>query len=93
MHSPTFRVFLVSFVLAFLALTGAWIVVDGLAHLDEFFAAAGPDRPLIGVAVRHYGDVVRLHGGTLFGAVAVASLAFGGLASRRLLERRSEILG
>jgi hypothetical protein len=93
MNAHAVRVFLVSFMLSSLALSGAWIFVDGLAHLDEFLAASGPDRPVIALAVRHFGDVVRLHGGTLLGSVALASLAFGGFASSRSAERRSEIPG
>ena len=83
------KVFIATFLIAAVALFGAWLLVDGIAHLDEFLAASGPDAPLARVAVRYYSGVIRLHGGTLLGAVTVAAAASGLIRVRRGIAGRS----
>ena len=83
MDVRSFSVFLATFLIAALALFGAWFAVDGLVHLDEFFAAAGPDAGVGRVALRHYEGVVGLHGGTLLGAIGLGSALVALARARR----------
>jgi hypothetical protein len=85
--------FILGFAITFLILIGAWIAVDGFAHLDEFWARSGPDQSMLDAAVVYYESVVRLHGRSLFGAAALAAAAFALVLSRRRVERRSGTLG
>ncbi len=82
------KIFAMTFLVATAALFGAWLVVDSLAHLDEFLAGSGPGVSPADVAARYYAGVVRLHGGTMLGAVAVTAAASGIVRARRDSGRR-----
>ncbi|WP_435005910.1 hypothetical protein P12x_003652 [Tundrisphaera lichenicola] len=73
MDGRSFNVFLRTFVLAALGLFLAWFAVDGLVHLDESFAAVGPDAGLGRVTIRHFSGMVGLHGGTLMTSIGLGS--------------------
>jgi hypothetical protein len=83
MDGRSFNVFLATFLIAAIALFGAWFAVDGLVHLDEFFGAASPDVGVGRVALRHYGGVISLHGGTLLGAIGLGSALVAVARARR----------
>jgi hypothetical protein len=83
MAGRSFNVFLATFLIAAIALFGAWFAVDGLVHLDEFFEAAGPDVGVGRVALRHYAGLVALHGGTLLGSIGLGSALVAVARARR----------
>jgi hypothetical protein len=83
MDGRSFNVFLATFLIAAVALFGAWFAVDGLVHLDEFLAAAGPDVGPGRVALRHFAGVLGLHGGTLLGSIGLGSALVAFARARR----------
>jgi hypothetical protein len=87
------KVFAFWSLVSFVGLFAAWFAIDALVNLDEFFEAADLGRPWFREAVIHYRGLVGSQGARLFGAVTLASVAFGGMASRRIVGPRTRAAG